>query len=437
MAWEAIFQPIKIGAVEIKNRIGMAPMAIHDYTVTGGAPTNQAICYFNARAKGGVGLIDCGAILATRPGEAELSGNISALYDGRHSYAWCRLVRSVHEFGSKIFAQMSPGFGRKAMVEHPSGASPIPIDKTIIEEGMPEKAMAYKPWWPTGTTFFYRIHEAIPREMTIDEIRDYQRQYVQSCMLAIQVGFDGIELHACHGYLLDQFLSPVANHRTDIYGGDLKARARFLLELLTKTKNVFKDRVPVTVRISGSSRIEEYGGNGPEEMRQVAKWCEDLGADAIHLSDGLTTERYKYMWADRENTEPGRLIDIQGKKLKQVIKIPVITPSIHVPENIERVIEEGETDMVSLGRQLVTDPDFVNKLKEGKRDKIKMCTRCFWCLGMGVMGGQGILNCLENPQAGDEQFMPEYWPKSKRPKIPESLKRWQPSGRLVNLAGEE
>ncbi len=185
MAWEAIFQPIKIGPVEIKNRIVMAPMAIHDYTVTGGAPTNQAICYFNARAKGGVGLIDCGAILATRQGEAELSGNISALYDGRHSYAWCRLVRSVHEFGSKIFAQMSPGFGRKAMVEHPSGASPIPIDKTIIEEGMPEKAMAYKPWWPTGTTFFYRIHEAIPREMTIDEIRDYQRQYVQSCMLAI------------------------------------------------------------------------------------------------------------------------------------------------------------------------------------------------------------------------------------------------------------
>ncbi len=435
MAFEVLFEPIKIGPVEIKNRIAMAPMAIHDFSMNG-RPMRQAVCYFNARARGGAGLIIAGAIMGTKQSAAEL-GNVSCLYEGSHTYDWMKLVQSVHAHGAKIFAQMSPGFGRKAIVEHPQGSSTTPINPDIIEEGLPEKALAYKPWWPRSAPVFTRMHETIPRPMTIEEIRAAENEFTNSCQLAVHCGFDGIELHACHGYLIDQFLSPVANRRTDIYGGSLKNRARFLLELLTKTKNVFKDRVPVTVRISGSSRIEEYGGNGPEEMRQVAKWCEDLGADAIHLSDGLTTERYKYMWADRENTEPGRLIDIQGKKLKQVIKIPVITPSIHVPENIERVIEEGETDMVSLGRQLVTDPDFVNKLKEGKRDKIKMCTRCFWCLGMGVMGGQGILNCLENPQAGDEQFMPEYWPKSKRPKIRESLKRWQPSGRLVNLAGEE
>ncbi len=431
MAYDILFEPIKIGPVELKNRLVLAPMATHDFSING-VPTNQGVCYYCARAVGGIGMIDCGAIVANRKAAESLGNACISLFDHTHTPHWARLVQSVHSIdGCKIFAQMSPGFGRKSTLHHPPGASTIPINLEIIEEGMPKKALAYKPWWPSAAAKTpWRMHQAFPYEMPVDEIHQVQEEFISACVQAIQCGFDGIELHACHGYLMDQFLSPVANRRTDIYGGSLKNRARFTLDILKALKNLFGDAVPIIVRISGAERIE--GGNEPEDMRQIAVWCEEYGANAIHLSDGLTTERYKYEMPDVENTAPGRLIDIQGKKLKKVIKIPVITPSIHDPDSAVKVIEEGATDMISLGRALLADPYWPQKVKEGKVNEIVKCTRCGWCLGMGILAAQGILSCIENPNYGREQYMPEFWPRPMKPKIPETLRRWRPSDRAYN-----
>lgn len=416
--FEKLFEPVKIGPVELKNRLVMAPMAIHQYSING-VPSEQGKCYLNARAKGGVGLIICGAIMATKMSAEALGINSSDLYSAKHGPGWVFAVDSVHSFGAKIFAQMSPGFGRKSAGQHPPGVSPIPVDEDIIEAGLPEKAKGYKPFFARSGGW---IH-AIPRELTADEIQSEHKEYVQSCEMAIQWGFDGIEIHACHGYLIDQFLSPRANHRTDLYGGSLRNRARYLLDLLTLLKKDFGDAVPISVRISGSERVE--GGNTPEDMRQVMQWCEDCGADAIHLSDGCTVERYEFEMPSVENTEPGRLIDIQGKKLKKAVKIPIITPSIHDPHNVERVLQEGETDLVSLGRPLLADPEWPNKVKAGKVDEINKCTRCQYCVGAGILSWQQI-RCTVNPNAGRELYIPEYWPKEVRAKIPESLRRWKP-----------
>lgn len=427
-AFDKLFEPIKIGPVEIKNRLAVAPMNLAGDR--DGHPTRLYTCYFNARALGGFGLLITGSLMTNKESHMEAGGMVPGLYVGGPNIGYySELTDSIHSMGTstKIFAQLSPGFGRQLGISGVKGASPIAGDPERTRKNHTKGQMSWSD---------YHLHDwaehmaAVPREMTVEEIHDDQRTFVEAAELAIVAGFDGIEIHAPHGYLLAQFLSPRSNQRKDEYGGSLRNRARYLVELVTLCKKNFGDAVPIMFRISG--REYQADGNTDEDVRQVCKWCEEAGADAIDLSNGSGYDDMKHFEPETDNFA---LLEAQGKKLKEAVKIPVITVGLHTPEVALKAVKDGETDIVALGRQSMADPDWPNKVKEGRLDEIVKCTRCDYCNSIGIMGGRCILRCAQNPNLGREEYMPEYWPKPMKGRVPETLKRWKPGRRWKSKVG--
>ncbi len=425
---EKLFEPIMIGPVQIKNRLAVAPM-----TGRGdqdGHPTLQYTSYYNARALGGYGLITTGAIV-TNEEAAEDAPGVTNLYIGkaknfvRYGKFWWGFADSIHSMGTdtKIFAEMSLGFGRQSGIVGAKGASPIPMDINGFRTNWNQHFMKDHRYFVRDPSEFFA--GIVPREMTIEEIHEDQLSFVNACVLAIVYGFDGITLHFCHGYLGHQFLSPRTNQRKDEYGGSLKNRARILLELVAMLKATFGATVPIVVRISAEERQRD--GNSAEDQRQIAVWCEEAGADAIDLSRGSGYDDMTAMIGyEGDNIELLKL----AKELKKAVRVPVIMPGLQTPEVAELAVRDGDIDIVSHARESMADPEWPNKVKEGRTSEILKCTRCDWCAGMGTFGGTWSTNrCTVNPNSGFEQYMPECWPKPNKVKVPETLARWQPGRR--------
>ena len=415
--FKTILSPINLGPVEIKNRIMLAPM---NETMSGhnGEVTEQCVAYFGARAKGGTGLLTTGAIMATKMASEFVYGrNIYCFHPG-HLQGLYRLTERAHFFGAKISAQMSIGFGRQGHSYDHSKKAPAPT------AGLPyEMALATM---PNGTDAGFRIAELerefltgqMTREMTIEEIRSEQKEYAHSCQLAVKAGFDIIEIHAPHGYLEHQFLSPLSNKRRDMYGGEWRNRKRFLNEVMEQVRYACPG-VAVGVRISAEEHVE--GGLTEEEMIDLAKDLEARGADFISLSDGAGYEESGHLITDMDKSKH---IPAHGQAFKNALNIPVIVASQHDPVKIEANITAGMYDMQALGRQLFCDPEYVNKLASGRAKEIKRCKRCNICLMRTLIGITPA--CELNPKLGREYMFDEYklgeWG-THEPLIPEGLLR--------------
>lgn len=415
--FDELFEPIKIGPLTIKNRVAMAPMNMMGERDC--RPTRQYTCYFNARALGGFGLLTTGSILTSKVAAREYPF-VPNLYKGSLNFGYYTdFVESIHSMGTdaKVFAQLSPGFGRQTGRHNAMAASPVPFETEDLYDGLPD---SYLPWTKFHLTSWAE-HFRPPREMTVEEIIHSLKEYKWAAERAILFGFDGIEIHACHGYGLHQFLSPRTNKRTDEYGGSLENRAHYVLELIKVCKESFGDAVPVMVRMSGREYQED--GITPEDMRRTAYLCQEAGADAINLSNSSGYDDMKhYFCGTRDNL---MLLEAQGKKLTETLTIPVITPGLTTPEVAAKAVKDGETDIISLGRQAIADPDWPNKVKEGRLDEITFCSKDNFCLVM-LQAGQASLRCTQNPNYGKEEYLPEYWPKPMKGKVPESLRRWKP-----------
>lgn len=423
MAFEKLFEPIKIGPVEIKNRLAVAPMNLAGDR--DGHPTRQYTCYFNARALGGFGLLTTGSIITNKESHAEISFMTPGLYVGSNNWGYYSdFCDSIHsqETGAKIFAQLSIGFGRQTGVPGCKGASAIPLDADLMYANLTKGQKACSDYHISNWAEHYR--NAIPREMTIEEIKNDQKTYFEAAAMAVAFGFDGIEIHAPHGYLVHQFLSPRSNQRKDQYGGPLENRARFLIELVEGCRALFDGAVPFGVRLSG--REYQEGGNTAEDVRQICKWCEEAGADFISLSNGSGYDDMIHFMPPNNNPE---LMAAQGKKLKKAVKIPVFHVGLNDPEVACKAVEDGETDCITLGRASLCDPEWPNKVKEGRVDEIVKCIKCEFCNGISIQAGRANLRCSQNGRLGVEESFPEYWPKAVKAKVPEALKRWKP-GRL-------
>ena len=416
MSFEHVLQPIKIGPVNIKNRIVMAPLNIQ-FSDGKGFVTEQDIGYLAARAKGGAGLIISGAVHATREGARRISTRMPHLFSRAHIPGFQEMTERIHEFDAKLFLQLTAGFGRQARTPGTELVAPSAIPNVVPPEMLPKAYAALKDYIPylegsgvgiPGVTFMQQV----PREMTITEILEREDEMAESARLTEYAGVDGIEIHAPHGYLISQFLSPRCNKRTDVYGGSLENRMRFLIETLEKIRSVVEDRLAVIVRLSAQEHMP--GGFTIEETKVIAKECERVGADAIHLSDG-SGEALKYFFPEEESDH---LVN-EAMEIKKGLKIPVITPSIHDPEHAERAISEGKTDMISLGRQLLADPEWANKVRGNRIGEIIRCKRDLACLAW-LFAGCGA-RCTVNPNLGRERFMPEYWPQKKSAVLPASL----------------
>jgi len=397
--FENIFKPIKIGPVELKNRIALAPM---NETMSGvqGEATEQMLSYFAARAKGGTALVTTGAVMGTRLASEFVWGRNLYLFHQGHMHGLSMLADRIHYFDAKAAIQMTVGFGRQGHSYDHHKLAPAPTGGLPYEITMDKAPNHIADAWRIAEHPRSFLTGQMTREMTIDEIHSEQKEFANSCQLAVISGFDVIEIHAPHGYLEHQFLSPLSNKRTDLYGGEWRNRKRFLLEVAEQIRYACPG-VAVGCRISAEEHME--GGLTEEEMIDLAKDLEAAGVDYISLSDGAGYEEGGHLITDMDRSKH---IPEHGHAFKKALKIPVIVASQHDPVKIDKNIEEGKYDIQALGRQLFCDPEYPNKLAAGKAKEIVRCTRCNTCLMRDLAGLTPA--CPNNLNLGREYTMDEY-----------------------------
>jgi len=395
-----LLKPIKIGPVELKHRMVLAPM---NETLSGhdGQVTEQLIAYYAARAKGGASMIITGAIMGTELASRYVWGrNLYCFHQG-HVVGLKMLTDHIHYFGSQACAQITIGFGRQGHSRDHNELVPAPtagLPYELALEKLPKpievsmRNIEHPRWFLVGQ---------MTREMTIDEIHREQKEFARSCQLLVLAGFDAIEIHAPHGYLEHQFLSPLTNKRTDMYGGEWRNRKRFLNEVTEQVRYAVGSGVALGVRISAEEHME--GGLTREEMIDVAKDLEARGIDYLSLSDGGGYEEGGHLVPDKDRAEH---IPEHGRDFKKALKIPVMVASQHDPFKADKDIGEGMFDISALGRQLFIDPEYPNKIAENRPEDIKMCRYCDTCLSL-CLAGVGPA-CPHNPELGREYANPEY-----------------------------
>lgn len=376
--YQNLFQPYSIGRVKIKNRIALAALGGH-------AIDEES--YFVEKAKGGTGLIVSGAT----PVQKKYDLTMPTEFDNPAHFLEEHgpMLERVHSYGAKMFKQLTAGTGR---------CTP-PVYQT--EQGI---SASENPnvWNPAVST----------RAMTVEEIQHYVQSFVRAAVLSKKAGYDGVEIHAVHeGYLLDQFAISFFNRRTDQYGGSLENRARFTVEILEGIKEACGSDFPVSLRYSVRSYIKGYNsgalageeftevGRGLEEGLELAKYFEKVGFDMLNCDNGTYDSWY---WAHPPMYMPEGLNIDDVAKVKEVVSIPVLVAGrLENPELAESILAEGKADAISIGRQLLADPHYANKVKAGEVDEVKPCIAChIGCLGRIFMGKD--LSCAINPSCGKE-----------------------------------
>ncbi len=339
-----LWEPFRIGRMELKNRVVMPPMVTR-YAADDGFVTERSKNYYEARARGGAGLIIVEATYVHRQGWA--FANQIGISDDKFIPKLKELTDAVHKHGAKIAVQLHHG-GRVASSDlnglQPIAPSPLP--------------------GTTGET---------PKEMTVEEIAETVAYFADAALRAKMAGFDGVELHGAHGYLIDQFLSPTSNKRKDDYGGDVRRRARFLLETIAAVKEAVGEDYPVWCRMDG----KEYGVEGItlEDAQKTARMAQDAGLAAIHVTSwGPTTPTNR-----TTPTFTSAILEELDEGIKKAVSIPVIAVGRITPEDGERMLKEDKADLIAIGKAMLADAEWANKVASGKTDDITPCIICNSC----------------------------------------------------------
>lgn len=405
MKYSKLFSPIKIGSITIKNRFAMAPMGPLGLADANGGWNQRGIDYYVERAKGGTGLIITGVTFFDQVVEKQDPSTVpNPLYKPVNFVKTSReMTERIHAYGSKIFLQLSGGFGR---VTIPTNVGDIP---PIAPSAIPHR-------WLDKTC----------RAITVDEIHAIVKQFGEAAFHAKRAGFDGVQIHAVHeGYLIDQFAISMFNQRTDEYGGSLENRLRFAKEIVEEIKKTCGDDFPVTLRFSVKSMIKDWrvgalpgedfeeNGRDTEEGLKAAKLLESYGYDALDTDVGTYDA---WWWNHPPMYQKKGLYREYCKMVKEVVDIPVFCAGrMDNPDMALEAIENGECDVIDLGRPLLADPDYCNKLRCGKITQIRPCISCHeGC--MGRVASYSLLNCAVNPQAARERVN-AYEPILKKKKV--------------------
>ncbi|AJQ94274.1 FAD-dependent oxidoreductase [Gynuella sunshinyii] len=387
-----LFEPIKIGSVEIKNRYMLAPMGPGGFCDADGSFNERGVEFYVERARGGAGLIMPGVTMVENEIEqcALPSMPCPTLNPINFIKTAKLMTERIHAYDAKIFLQLSAGFGRVSI--------PSIVGRTAVAPSeIPHR-------WIPGVTC---------RALTIEEIKTYIRKFADSAEISQKAGFDGVEIHAVHeGYLLDQFAISFFNRRTDEYGGSLENRLRFATDIVKAIKERCGQDFPVSLRYSIKSFIKDWlkGGLPGEEFEEkgrdieegieAAKILEAAGYDALNGDVGSYDSWY---WSHPPMYQDKGLYLPYNEILKNTVKIPIITAGrMDDPELASRAIAEGKTDMIGLARPLLADADIPNKVKAGKAEKIRPCLSCQeGC--MGRLAKFTSVSCAVNPAAGREK----------------------------------
>lgn len=369
MSYEKLFQKGKIGSLTLKNRIVMPAMGTGFASSTGEA-SDEIIRYYEERAKGGCGLIITEITRIDEETGIGMSCQLSAT-SGKHIQRLERLADAVHRYDTKIFAQL----------HHPGRETPSKLlgGKQIV----------------APSPIACKVVGETPRELTTAECEAMTKKFVAGAVIARTAGLDGVEVHAAHGYLINQFLSPYTNKRTDKYGGNFVNRMRFLTEIIVGIRYACPG-FPISVRISADEFIE--GGLKLEDSVKIARYLESIGVSAINVSCGTYESGYTVI-------EPYTLPEGWKKHLaaavKKAVKIPVIAVNnIKHPAVAEQLLEEGVCDFVGIGRGQLADAQWGSKAKYGQEALLRKCLGCMHCFKVANMGR--AIQCTVNPVLGRE-----------------------------------
>lgn len=372
-AYPNLFTPLRLRGVELPNRLVMAPMS----TELGGLEgevTPAMIAFYRERALGGMGLIiveyTCVDPDTGRAHEYQLTLDDRKNLDGHR-----RLVRTVHDAGAKIFMQIQH-CGQYANRKVLPGGMPVgPSD--IFSKRDPEQMTC--------------------RGLTSEEIAKLVISFGNTAALAVEAGYDGVELHGAHGYLLTQFMSPLGNKRDDEWGGDAERRLAFPLAVIRSVREKLGE-LPLVYRLSA----DEFrpGGLTIDDMEEIAARLVEAGADALHVSMGWGVGPAFEKVVEPMSMPEGWRIPYAAR-IRAATGVPVIAVGqIRWPETGEQAVASGDADLIALGRPMLTDPEWANKAKAGRRDLIRPCTSCNWCISPHP--GRVQVGCAENPRTGTE-----------------------------------
>ena len=415
MERRSLFQPIKIGGIEIRNRLAMMPLCLN-FNLKGGLVSDQTKAFFAGRAKDGLGLIVTGTLTVSNVVRIRRVESGFMMMDHTAKTGLFELAEMIHMYGARIIMQFSYGFGHQTSSKDqwpdptadPIAASAVPFK--LLTSGQPKKAVEFHR--RMGREFkISRVEGLMPREATVEEITEIENTQADGALALKQLGFDGIEIHCGHGYFGAGFLSPRVNRRTDRYGGSPEKRMTFVRNLYRKTREKVGEDFVIGMRIS----IAEYvpGGQTIEDTKFVCTEMEKMGLNYVSFTNGCY-ESFNRFYPD----EDGTMLD-EAHEIRKALKIPVITPSVHDPDQAERAIAEGKTDMIGLARAIMADPHWVSKAAEGKQPV--RCVKCGLCWDHIVAGLP--IRCTVNPECGFEQYLPGYLPERPiKPVRPPSLR---------------
>ena len=373
--YSVLWRPIDINKCRIRNRISMSGMGTFTPTTVDQVETESGLRYYEERAKGGIGLIHTGAYFIDE--KCAQGGRTLDFSSDKSIPSGTQLTERVHRWGAKIFAQLSCGTGRNGM---PQIGERVPISSS-------ENPSFYNP-------------SMICRALTVDEIHEMMEHWKVAAQNAVFMGFDGIQIHAHAGYLMDQFMSEIWNHRKDQYGGSFENRCRFAMETVDAIRSVVGPDFPITYRISLDHRFP--GGRTIEESMKILDVLDKCGIDAFDI-DAACYETMDYIFPTRYTGEA--CMAYVCEEARKHITHPIINTGNHSMESAVELIESGNADIAQFGRQSIADPQFANKLREGRREDVRPCIVCNEeCIGR-IFGRLTQLSCTVNPSVGFETAM--------------------------------
>lgn len=365
-----ILESITINGMTLRNRMIVSAM-VTGYANPDGSASEKYIAYHEAKARGGWGLIITEDYIINP--KAGASAPLPALYDDSQIESHRELTERVHAAGGMIAAQLYHA-GRETS-SAVTGEQPV-APSAIVDPTMPEQ----------------------PRALVTGEIEILEDQFAEAALRAKKAGFDAIEIHGAHGYLVNQFVSPFSNKRTDSYGGSLRNRARFALNIVAKTRALVGPDYPIIYRMSVQEYVE--GGLALEEAKAFAQMLEEAGVDMIHCSQGIYGSIAAVV--PPFGVTRGAFVE-NAAAIKSIVNIPVSAVGrINDPDLAEAILASGKADLVTMARASLADPELPNKVREERYDDISRCIGCLQGCLANSNAGTGKVRCLVNPMTGME-----------------------------------
>lgn len=404
-----LLAPGRIGAMELRNRILLAPMG-DDLCNVDGSVSDTQLRYAEARARGGVAMVMLGSVAVAHP-LGTSNAHQTAISDDCFIPGLRGLADAVHAHGARVALQLvhagkiginDSAAGRPLWV--PSIPKPPttrdPLFTMLTQEEMAKQS---EPFTRPGARVAFHV-------MTAEDIATAVQWFTSATRRARDAGIDGVELHAGHGYLIDEFLSPSSNHRDDEYGGGVGNRARFLLEVIRSIRREVGDDYPLWCRINAHEFFVE--GTTIQDAVETARLAADAGADALHVSAYADPARAIGYTESHTTHLPAHLVDY-ARAVKQAVGVPIIAVGRVEPEDADRWIGEGAFDFLAMGRKLLADPELPNKLAVGRREDVRPCMYHYRCIGQ-IFVREGV-RCAMNPATGREaSFSLEHASEAKR-----------------------